>query len=373
MNPETHVMREVIANAVQIKKTASSEGPDNLFHHQSTDLNRYKLLGRAEVQALQPLAWRIQGVMPAVGLAGLYGPSASGKSFLAFDMAAAIAEGLPWFGHRVDPTTVVYAALEGEAGFKLRAQAWEAHRGRSLPAGLLMMMQPFKLTEPQDVVDLAAVVPTGSVLFIDTLNRAAPTSDENSSRDMGAILEAAKLLQRLTDGLVVLIHHTGKVASKGLRGHSSLFAAMDTALEVSRDDDSREWKIAKAKDGADGGLHLFKLQVETLGADSYGDAITSCVVAIDTSAADIKRVKVPQGVNQKLIYEGLKGLFINCDTVKPGVPPLRPCLDLETAVSVGASRLSCSSDRRTSSARNAIAGIVSRGLWGLNNGWLWLV
>jgi len=38
-------------------------------------------------------------------------------------LAAAIAEGSAWFGNRVKAAPVVYAALEGEAGFKLRAQA----------------------------------------------------------------------------------------------------------------------------------------------------------------------------------------------------------------------------------------------------------
>ena len=108
---------------------------------------RYKLLTSADLAALPPLAWRVRGVLPAVGLAGLYGPSASGKSFLGFDMAAAIAEGRRWFDCRVEAAPVVYVALEGEAGFKLRAQAWEAHMGRKLPAGLTMVMQPFKLTE----------------------------------------------------------------------------------------------------------------------------------------------------------------------------------------------------------------------------------
>lgn len=265
---------------------------------------RYKLLNSADLAALPPLQWRIRGVLPAGGLAGLYGPSASGKTFLALDAACAIASGERWFDCRVEAAPVVYACLEGEAGLKLRAQAWEAHKGRALPDGLHMVLQPFKLTSPQDVSDLAAVVPAGAVVFIDTLNRAAPLSDENSSRDMGEILEAAKRLQTLTGGLVVLVHHTGKNTAAGLRGHSSLFAAMDAAVEVSRDGERREWKCAKSKDGADGDGHPFKLQIETLGVDDYGDPVTSCVVVVDNNAADIQRVKLPQGGNQRLVYDG---------------------------------------------------------------------
>ncbi len=334
---------------------------------------RYKLLGADELRNLPPLAWRVRGVLPAVGLAGLYGPSASGKSFLALDMAAAIAEGRRWFDCRVDAAPVVYAALEGEGGFKLRVAAWEAHTGRALLNGLHMVLQPFKLTEPHDVVDLAAVVPAGAVVFLDTLNRAAPTADENSSKDMGEILEAAKRLQSLTGGLVVLVHHTGKDATKGLRGHSSLFAALDAAVEVSRDGDRREWKVAKSKDGQDGDAYPFKLHIETLGTDDYGDAVTSCAVRADTTTAAVQRVKVPQGGNQSLVYIAIRGMFKDGISGKPGAPPLRPCIELEAAVIRGAASLTCDSDKRTSRARLAISGLVNRGVLGLNEGFLWTV
>ena len=333
---------------------------------------RYKLLGADELRNLPPLAWRVRGVLPAVGLAALYGPSASGKSFLAFDMAASIAEGCQWFDCRVEAAPVVYAALEGEAGFKLRAQAWETSRGRALPDGLRMMLQPFKLTDGQDVLDLAAVVPAGAVVVLDTLNRAAPTADENSSRDMGEILEAAKTLQTLTRGLVVLVHHTGKNAAAGLRGHSSLFAAMDAAIEVSREGDRREWKVAKSKDGIDGEACPFKLAVEVLGTESTGEAITSCVVVRDTAVEDVRTVKLPQGGNQRVILDALRPMFKDGQTGKPGAPPLRPCIELEAAVSAGAAKLTCQTDRRATRTREAITGLVARGVLGCNEGWLWL-
>ena len=335
---------------------------------------RYKLLGSADLAALPPLAWRVRGVLPAVGLAGLYGPSASGKSFLALDMAAAIAEGQRWFDCRVESAPVVYAALEGEAGFKLRAQAWEAHKGRTLPAGLHMVLQAFKLTDPRDVNDLAAVVPAGAVVFLDTLNRAAPTADENSSKDMGEILEAAKRLQSLTGGLVVLVHHTGKDTTKGLRGHSSLFAAMDAAVEVSRDGDRREWKVAKAKDGEDGAARPFTLQVETLGIDAYDDPVTSCVVVIDHTARDVRAVKLPQGGNQKIVLTALRAMFkSDGQQGKPGAPPLAYCLELEAAITFAASALLVTPDRKTERARDAITGLVARGVMGCNEGWIWQV
>lgn len=332
---------------------------------------RYKLLSASDLAALPPLTWRVRGVLPAEGLAGLYGPSASGKSFLALDMAAAVAEGSRWFDCRTEAAPVVYAALEGESGFRLRVAAWEMHRGRSLPNGLHMMLQPFKLTEPTDVRDLAAVVPYGAVVFLDTLNRAAPTSDENSSKDMGEILEAAKHLQALTGGLVVLVHHTGKDTTRGLRGHSSLFAAMDAAVEVSREGGRREWRVAKSKDGADGEVKAFRLQVETLGSDSYGDVITSCVVVPDTGAEQVQRAKLPTGGNQRLVLDALRPMFKDGQSGKPGAPVLRPCIELEEAIAKAAVHLTCETHRRNTRAREAITGLVSRGVLGCQEGWLW--
>lgn len=240
---------------------------------------RYKLLGSKEIREMPPTEWRVRHVFPARGVAALYGPSGSGKSFLALHMAAAIAEGKMWFGHRVKPAQVIYVALEGDAGFKQRFEALELHWGHPLPDGLrLVLRQPMRLTTQQDVEDLAAVVPPGAVVFVDTLNRAAPDSDENSSKDMGVIVEGAKRLQSVTDGLVVLIHHTGKDGERGMRGHSSLFAAMDAVLEVKRDKDQRRWGVAKSKDGEDGKAHGFKLVTLPLGNDAEGEAVSSCVV-----------------------------------------------------------------------------------------------
>ena len=332
---------------------------------------RYKLLGSAEIDALPPLEWRIKGVLPGQGMACLYGPSASGKSFLGFDMATAIAQGTTWFDCRVNPAPVVYVCLEGESGFRQRILAWEQSNGIGIPERLHMVLQPFKFTQPQDVNDLAAVVPPGAVVFIDTMNRAAPTVDENSSRDMGQILEAAKTLQALTGGLVVLIHHTGKDASKGLRGHSSLFAAMDTTVEVSRNGDSRQWKIDKAKDGAEGATHGFKLKVELLGTDSDGDSITSCVVERDDSQGDAPRVKLPNTGNGKVALDALRPLFKDGEVGKCGAPTGRPSIDLQAAVNAVAKRLMVEPKRKNERARLTITNLVSRGALGQNDGWLW--
>jgi hypothetical protein len=254
----------------------------------------FKLLTAEELAALPRLRWLVKGILPAEGLAALYGPSGSGKSFLALDLFAAVAEGTPWFNLRVELSFVVYVALEGESGFQARIQAWEKSHQRTLPNTMRFVLQKFRLTSPNDVTQLANEIfrigGKGSVVVLDTLNRAAPTSDENSSKDMGEILEGAKTLQQLIGGLVVLVHHTGKDATRGMRGHSSMLAALDGAIEVNRNSDERTWKVSKSKDGRDGDTNTFELEEVDLDQDEHGDLISSCVVTpIESSSISRKK------------------------------------------------------------------------------------
>ncbi|MFC4296186.1 AAA family ATPase [Novosphingobium tardum] len=246
--------------------------------------NRFQPLSAAEICSMAPQEYRLKPILPTQGIAVVYGASGSGKSFVAMAMAGAIATGEPFFGYVTSFAHVLYVVLEGEAGIQSRVRAWQREYGREVPDDIRFLVQPFKLTDQADVSDLAAICPPKSVVFIDTLNRAAPGSDENSSKDMGLIIEGAKALQQATGGLVVLIAHTGKDPAKGIRGHSSLFAAIDAAILVSREGDARRWKIDKAKDGRDGDEHPFRLKVVEVGEDADGDAITSCVITPDASA-----------------------------------------------------------------------------------------
>jgi putative DNA primase/helicase len=355
-----------------------TEALADLLRAARTPPMRYRLQSADELVKAPPLRWMVQGVLPASGFGAVYGPSGSGKSFLVLDLCAAIAEGTEWFCRRVHSAAVTYVCLEGEAGLGKRAKAWSACQHRNLPARLRFVTQALDLRQPEDVADLcAAVLAAGSrdgLLVIDTLNRAAPGTDENSSADMGQLIEACKEAQRRLGGVVLLVHHTGKDGTKGLRGHSSLYAALDAAIEVSRSDARREWSVAKSKDDADGGRHAFVLRVVDLGDDEHGEPVTSCVVELDESAKEVARVKLPQGGNQRIALDALaEPLRQSRDLGKGDAPPNHPCLEIEAAVQLVAERLTCEPKRRTERARDAITGLVTRGVYGAKEGWLWRI
>jgi hypothetical protein len=175
---------------------------------------------------------------------------------------------------------------EGKGGINNRIQAWRIKNPSLAPSNFKIILDNFDLMKASNVDELAKAIIAAQmhegVILIDTLNQASPAADENSSQDMGIIIKHLKLLQEITGGLVVIIHHTGKNTSQGLRGHSSLKAALDANIEVVGGD-KRSWLLEKSKDGEDGKNFGFRLEVQRLGIDSDGDLITSCTVERDHS------------------------------------------------------------------------------------------
>ena len=267
---------------------------------------RYKLLTWDDLKQVPELEWRVKKIFPKKGLGSIYGPSMSGKTFLAIDLALCITKGECWFGNRVHSTEVIYCALEGEHGLVNRIKAWEKANSKTCSNSFKVFIEPFRINNGQDVEDFARILPKQCVVFIDTLNRSAPDADENSSKDMGSIICGMKTIQSQCDGLVICIHHTGKDSKKGLRGHSSLLAALDSAIQVERTQTVRTWTLSKSKEEADGKTANFDLHSYALGRDSDKDLITSCSVKEITSSAITRRE--PNGSQQKAAFALIKNL-----------------------------------------------------------------
>lgn len=272
------------------------------------------LLSRSDLEALPPLRWMVRGVLPETGIAAIYGPPGSGKSFLAIDLAVKISSGLPaWFGREIVERDLVYAALEGGRGIQQRIKAWEAANQRGADNAKFWLSE-FSLLSDENVqrlvTDITASCKPGAVVIIDTLAQATAGADENSAQDMGLVLKAAQAISAAVSGLVVLVHHSGKDASRGLRGHSALNGAMDAVIAVERDHKTglRSWRVTKMKDADDGARGQFQLDVETLGFDEFGAPITSCAVREITAFgyASTGKSSAPTGRHQKAVLDALQ-------------------------------------------------------------------
>lgn len=257
----------------------------------------FEFMSAAQFMGRPPLQWIIKGILPKAAMGVLYGASASGKTFLALDMALSISRGLDWRGLRTTQGGVAYVVAEGATGFQSRMQAYcqaNVIGAADLPIHLL--------DEAPNMMDAKALAPLGaelrklgplSVIFMDTYARVMGDGNENDAKDTNKVVANCYLLHKLTGAIIVLVHHTGKDETKGARGSGALRAAADVELEVIRTNKYRALRIGKMKDGRDDGEFKFTLNDVVIGWDEDGDDITSCVV--EHLAAEANEVEKPAG------------------------------------------------------------------------------
>ena len=359
-----------------IEGDVDDDGDDDFFSRR-----KYIFLDRDALLALPKLSWRVKHVLPTRGVAAIYGPSGSGKSFLALDLATSICLGTNWFDKKCKPTSVVYLGLEGAAGIQNRVKAWEAGSAKQLPTNFSAVFDEFDLTKDADTQAIAEQTVKGSVLIIDTLNRATSGRDENSSSDMGIILASAKRLEQAIEGLVLLVHHTGTDQSKGLRGHSSLHAALDAAIAVKNDkDNTKVWSLTKSKDGADQQDFGFRLKQHVIGTDEDGETETSCTVEPEGLGTKPQPQLKPKGSQQGPAYDALKNLIENSlINGQGGAPFYINCVSLDAAVAEVAGTLSTVDKGKRKNRARALIDTFTSGSFlmsGINSetdeSWFWL-
>jgi RecA-family ATPase len=246
-----------------------------------------RLVAANEIASRPPMKWLVRGVLPEKGIGAIYGQPGSGKSFLVLDLLAAIAGGIHWFGIPTKAVPVVYITLEGQAGMPQRINAYQTNKG-SLDR-ISFIEQPIDLREPDSLKELTDLILGaglgGGVVCIDTLAASAPGMDENTSADMGQLIANLQELQTELCGFVLVVHHSGKDETRGLRGWSGLNGALDCAIAVSRkspdnkQDTRRTWEVMKNKDGSDGMKNDFVLEPVLVAYEEDGQPITSCFIS----------------------------------------------------------------------------------------------
>lgn len=248
------------------------------------------LISRAsETSGMAAVSDFVEGLLTDGGASVIYGPSNCGKSFWILDLAVSVATGQPFREDlEVDRGAVVYVALEGSFGVRNRIEALK--RAGRLPADapLFFCFAPVSLLERGHAARLAQSVRRAAtesampcrLVILDTLARAMAGGDENSGEDMTAAVAALDVIRAETGAHVAVIHHSGKDESRGARGHSSLRAAVDTEIEVSRPDGETisTVRVTKQRDLPIGEPMPFSLKVVELGTDRRGKPITSCIV-----------------------------------------------------------------------------------------------
>lgn len=252
------------------------------------------------------------------------GESRAGKSFLALEIALSIAYGRPLFGLETKQGGAIYQVGEGARGAKKRLRAWRDYFrlpfSRDVPFCLLQRsIDIYKNDEQVDalIAEILAHAASFSVplrlVVIDTLAQASIGADEISGKDMGLVMANVAKINERTGAHVCLVHHLS--AAGRVRGHTSVYAACDQIILVTRDEETkvRTVKLDKQKDG-DEGLELkFELVPVVLGLDERGNNVTSCVCQAVGEAEAVRREEKLKGIRLTLPCEVFVKAFFEAE------------------------------------------------------------
>lgn len=230
----------------------------------------------------------VKGLVQRGQISLLVGESGSGKTFLVLDLALHVAAGMDWFGRRVTSGPVIYVAAEAGASITNRVVAWRDSHGladRDIPFAAITSPLDLCHTSGGDLDRLISAIPSAGLsapelVIIDTVSRALAGGNENAPDDMGALVLSLDRLRNELGCHVCAVHHVGKEAARGSRGHSLLHCAVDTEIVIARNAGSglSTATITKQRESVAGGQIAFRLLPVELGLDADGDSVTSCVI-----------------------------------------------------------------------------------------------
>jgi hypothetical protein len=299
-----------------------------------------------------PLKYVVSGLLPEATLSILYGPPGSLKSLLMADLLACVAGGLPWLppvpGKTATPRPTLQVPvlwLDFDNGQRRTEDRLAAlGRAKNLPpdAPLFYVSMPVPRLDAGDPDSMTALQnrvyrDDVKLLVIDNLGVISAGADENT-RDMITVMCLLRSMAENTGAAIIMIHHKTKNAPQRsrtgntLRGHSSIEAALDLALMVTRPEGSPSIMVQSTKSrDVDvlpfGALFTYKHQegtTELATAGFFGETLPAVMgkhSQIDETIIEIL-ASLPTSPNQKVLVDMVKG-----ELPKVGINAIRERLD----------------------------------------------
>ena len=281
----------------------------------------------ADYRALPPTEWLVYNLIEDRSMNAIYGASGSTKSFLAIDLGMHLALGMDWFGYEVyKPIPVIYVAVEGGGGLLKRLDGWIKTHNNATPKNFIIDRD---VISPKDEKSVDGFIDfykdkgfKDGMIIVDTLNANARSSgiDENSP-EMGLVVAAFQKINIALNCSYTLVHHTGKDESKGMRGHTSVHASMDTILYVQKKDSGKSWTLEKIKEGEDGITYGYFTDVVETTEDSKGNMQTTLVVR-PSVRLEKQEKRINFRGNQKVIWNYVKDYLYPLESKRADVDSL---------------------------------------------------
>ncbi|MCP1915913.1 hypothetical protein J2R96_008393 [Bradyrhizobium elkanii] len=254
----------------------------------------------ADLNVTESKSWLVHKMLGAGELSAFYGPPGCGKGVIIEDLALHIAAGHEWHGRPVTRGAVVYVALERKKLVERRAIAFRKRHGlEDLPFAIVGGVYDFR--QPATAAQIAAICREVEqetaervvLVIVDTVSRALAGGDENSPKDMGALVTTVAKLQDMTEAATLLVHHIPH-DSERMRGHGALLGAVDTTVAVARAGSVRTARVVKANDSEEGECIAFTVTGVQIAADG-----TTAAVAMPADLIAAEPAKSKKGGNPR--------------------------------------------------------------------------
>ena len=198
----------------------------------------------------------VSGLLFRSSIAAIYGASHTGKTLLASGLSSCISRGVPFGDLGVRRGPVMYLNAESSTDFNKRYRAELETAGVEEMPSFKVRHGAFDVRDPIERETLIRVLPKvfgdkhyPPLFIFDTFAQhlsgvPGEAIDENSAKDIGKYIYGLRDISERTGGTILLIAHSGKDATKGIRGSSALKGALDTEIMVESDTDG-ENKLVK--------------------------------------------------------------------------------------------------------------------------------
>jgi hypothetical protein len=166
----------------------------------------------------------------------VYGDPSTYKSFLVMDIAFCVASGHDWNDRKVTQGDVLYLAGEGHKGIQKRMMALEEKYQCTVP-DIHVSNAPTNLHDSRAVDEVLEEIASHQLkprlIVIDTMHRNF-LGDENSSKDVGILIQNLSILRDKTKATILLVHHSGHVDKGHSRGSSAIRGSLDTEFRMKK-------------------------------------------------------------------------------------------------------------------------------------------
>jgi hypothetical protein len=194
--------------------------------------------------------WLVDELFTSASVGLLGGPPKAFKTFVAVELALAVATGTKAFGRFAvpDPGPVLFFGAEDPPpDLRIRFDGVaRAHRLDLAKVPLLLLdIAQLRLDDAGHLDRLRRTVALHKprLLVLDPFVRLVAGLDENSAREVSAVLGSLRTLQREFDVTILLVHHMRKSPAahpaQQLRGSGDFSAWLDSGLYLTRHGDDR--------------------------------------------------------------------------------------------------------------------------------------